>query len=131
LVDRESEGSGETRLETWVSYVLIIGVLVSLFLEVTGIFFFDRSSHSVDISHSRSMFIRGRDFFSFLIQLLHQTLMSLTAARLMALGVAILILTPYVRAVMSVFYFLLRKNIKYSIITAFVLAVLTVSLVSH
>jgi uncharacterized membrane protein len=46
----------------------------------------------------------------------------------MALGMAILILTPYVRAVLSVVYFASRKNLTYLIVTLFVLIVLTVSM---
>ena len=77
------------------------------------------------------MFLQGRNFFTLLSELLRETLTSYSTVRLMALGVAVLILTPYVRAVMSVAYFASRKNIKYTIITAFVLTLLTVSLVSH
>jgi uncharacterized membrane protein len=49
----------------------------------------------------------------------------------MVLGIAALILTPYIRAITSVIYFASRKNLKYCLITFFVLAVLTMSLMMH
>jgi uncharacterized membrane protein len=131
MVRVESEGSGETRLETWLSYVLILGVLISLILELSGMFLFYRASRSMAISESGAMFIRGQNFFIFLSRLFHETFSGITAFRLMVLGVAALILTPYVRAVMSVIYFASTKNIKYLIITLFVLTVLTASLLVH
>jgi uncharacterized membrane protein len=131
MVNRVTEGSGETRLETWVSYVLILGVLISLMLEAVGISLFYIRSHTVAISEDKSMFIHGRDFFTFLVHLCRETALSPTPIRLMALGIAILILTPYIRAIMSVLYFLKTRNATYAVITAFVLAVLTVSLIAH
>ncbi len=131
MVRKEIAGSGETRLETWVSYVLISGVLASLLVEAAGIILFYLISHSADISQNKSVFVQGRDFFTFLGTLFHQALTGVTPIRLMALGVALLILTPYARAVMSVIYFCSTRNIKYLVITAFVLAVLTASLIIH
>jgi uncharacterized membrane protein len=46
----------------------------------------------------------------------------------MSVGVVILILTPYVRVLMSVLYFAWEKNTKYILITLFVLLLLTISL---
>jgi uncharacterized membrane protein len=53
------------------------------------------------------------------------------AIGLMTLGIVLLILTPYIRAVLSVIYFGSRGNLKYLVITSFVLAILTVSLLIH
>jgi uncharacterized membrane protein len=131
MVRMEPEGSGEARLETWLSYVLISGVLISLVVEVAGIILYYRASHSLAISQDSSMFIRGQNFFIFLSRLFYETLSGITALRLMVLGVAALILTPYLRAVMSVIYFASTKNFKYLIVTLFVLAILTASLLAH
>jgi uncharacterized membrane protein len=49
----------------------------------------------------------------------------------MTLGITILILTPYVRVILSVLFFAWRKNIKYMLITIVVLMVLTTSLLFH
>jgi uncharacterized membrane protein len=42
-----------------------------------------------------------------------------------------LILTPYLRVIMSVFYFIWEKNIQYIGITLFVLIILTISVITH
>jgi uncharacterized membrane protein len=50
---------------------------------------------------------------------------------LVNLGIAVLMLTPYVRVLASMLYFMLvERNLKYGLFTAFVLAMLTYSLVA-
>jgi len=49
----------------------------------------------------------------------------------MTAGLVILILTPFLRVILSVFYFALKKDFKYVIITVFVLLALTISLLLH
>jgi uncharacterized membrane protein len=129
--EKSIEGSGETGLETGVSYVLITGVVISLLLEVAGLVLFYLTFHSLAISHGGAVLVRGRGFFDFLYRQIFGTSGQVPALRLMMLGIAILILTPYVRAVMSVVYFALTRNVKYVIITLFVLVILTISLVAH
>jgi uncharacterized membrane protein len=131
MVKNRVEGSGETRLETGISYVLILGVSASLLIEAIGIFLYYREFHGFAISRDGSMFMHGRLFFSYVAHLLRETVSAATPVRLMALGIAVLILTPYARMVMSIAYFAQRRNLKYVLITAFVLVVLTVSLMTH
>jgi uncharacterized membrane protein len=125
-------GSGETKLETIISYLLIVGVVLSLALEIAGIVIFYKSHGNLDILlQDKAMFIKGRDFFSFLYQLFSGESMQNTGVFLMTLGVAALILTPFVRVIASALYFAWRKDTKYVLITAFVLIALTVSLALH
>ena len=131
MVSKRIVGSGETKLETWISYVLITGVVVSVALEAAGLILFYRAHHSLAISQYGGAFIRGRDFFSFFGRVLLRTIKGAVGMHLMVLGICVLILTPYVRAVMSVIYFVSRRNVKYALITLFVLAVLTMSLMFH
>jgi uncharacterized membrane protein len=49
----------------------------------------------------------------------------------MALGTAVLILTPYARILLSVLYFLWETGSKFSFITLLVLVILTLSLATH
>jgi uncharacterized membrane protein len=122
--------SGDTKLEGVISYVLIIGVVTSLLFEIAGILLFYRAYGSLAISHDSRMFLRGKNFFIFLVQLFSGSPASLSI-RLITLGIAVLILTPYVRAVFSVIYFAVHENWKYLVITLFVLAILTASLLMH
>ena len=124
-------GNGESKLETGISYLLIIGVIISLVLEVAGIIIFYYSYRQLAISQDASMFIQGHDFFSFIWEQFQGEHMEGSAIPLMTAGIIVLILTPYVRVIASVIYFGWEKNIKYVLITLFVLVVVTLSLALH
>jgi uncharacterized membrane protein len=124
-------GSGETRLETIVSYLLIVGVVVSVILEAIGITLYYGTYGNVQVSQNQAVFISGKNFFAFIIYQTQHLLGSQNALLFMTLGLIILILTPYVRAITSVIYFAWEKHYKYVLITLFVLVVLTISLALH
>jgi uncharacterized membrane protein len=123
-------GSGEKKLEGLISYVLIIGVVTSLLLEIAGLILFYRAYGSLAISHESRMFLQGENFFIFLARLFSGSSVS-WPIRVITLGIAVLILTPYVRAMLSVIYFAARGNGKYLVITLFVFTILTISLLVH
>ena len=60
-------GSGESKLETVVSYILIIGVVISVLLEIIGISLFYRTYGNVQISQNKTVFISGQNFFAFIL----------------------------------------------------------------
>jgi uncharacterized membrane protein len=124
-------GSGESKLETGVSYLLIVGVTLSLVLEIIGLILFRNSYGNLSISQDAAMFIRGSNFFTFLLDIFRGKLAQGTAIHFMIAGITVLILTPYLRLIASVFYFGWEKNIKYILITLFVLVVITLSLALH
>ncbi len=114
-----------------ISYLLIAGVMVSLLLEISGLIVFYRSYGNLAISQDRTVFIQGRDFFSFIYDQFRGQHADGSAILLMTAGVVVLMLTPYLRVVLSVVYFTWEKDFKYVLITLFVLIVLTLSLVLH
>jgi uncharacterized membrane protein len=124
-------GSGETKLETIVSYLLMIGVNCSVMLEVLGITLYYSTYGNVQISQNQTVFISGQNFFAFIIDQMQHLFGSENAILFMTLGIVILILVPYIRVITSVIYFGWEKNRKYVLITLFVLIVLTVSLALH
>ncbi len=125
-------GSGESRLETIISYLLIAGVIVSLCLELIGVVLFYREYHNLSFMlNNPAAFIQGQNFFTFLLEVAKREGMSNRALLFMTLGVTILILTPYLRVIASFVYFAWKRDYKYVLITAFVLIVLTVSLTLH
>jgi uncharacterized membrane protein len=126
-----SLGSGESKLETVVSYILIIGVVISVLLEIIGMSLFYSTYGNVQISQSKTVFISGQNFFAFILVQIQHLFGSQSAIMFMTLGLIILILTPYIRAITSVVYFAWEKNRNYVLITLFVLIVLTVSLALH
>ncbi|MGA9049196.1 MAG: DUF1634 domain-containing protein [Dehalococcoidia bacterium] len=125
-------GSGESKLETVISYLLIAGIASSLLLIVTGLAFFYISSGNLNISLSNSsLYIHGQNFFSFIYELLSNRYTQDRAAYFISLGIVMLLLTAYVRVIVSVLYFAWKKDLKYSILTALVLIAITLSLALH
>jgi uncharacterized membrane protein len=127
----QSLGSGESQLEAIISYILIIGVVVSVVFEVIGIALFYGTYGNLQISQDKSVFISGQNFFAFIINQFQHVFGSQNALVFITLGLIILILTPYIRAITSVIYFAWEKHYKYVLITLFVLIVLTASLALH
>jgi uncharacterized membrane protein len=121
----------EPKLETIISYLLIIGVVVSVILEVIGMVLFFGNYGNVEVSQNPSFYISGENFFVFVGHQFQRLFVSENAIIFMILGLIVLIFTPYIRASTSVVYFAWEKNYKYVFITLFVLIVLTVSLALH
>jgi uncharacterized membrane protein len=124
-------GSGESKLETAISWLLIVGVVISLALEIAGIALYYHAYGQLRIATDQSMFIQGKNFFTFVYDQFRSGQGGSAAARFMTAGIVVLILTPFLRVVVSVLYFAREKNIKYVVITLFVLIVLTLSLLKH
>lgn len=124
-------GSGEKGLESTISYVLIVGVACSLLLEIAGLALYWHTYGNLEVSQSVALFIQGRDFFTFIFELIRGAHHQMAAISVMTGGIVVLILTPFIRVVLSVFYFGWEKNYKYALITLFVLVVLVLSLVLH
>ncbi len=124
-------GSGEPKLETGISFILISGVIVSIILELIGIILLYYTYGHLNISQDTNMFIKGHNFFSFIYETFSRKHPSGSAVLFMTAGVITLILTPYIRIIASVIYFAWEKNTKYVLITLFVLLVVTLSLALH
>ncbi|TLX97860.1 MAG: DUF1634 domain-containing protein [Thaumarchaeota archaeon] len=118
-------------LETIISYILTIGVLVSLAVEAVGLGYYYATTESLRVDFTSRWQTSGNDFFAYA----WGTLLSLgegaTPLSLIALGIVLLMVTPYLRVLASVVYFTVERNPKYALISLFVLAVLTISLKAH
>ncbi|MCW4024506.1 MAG: DUF1634 domain-containing protein [Candidatus Bathyarchaeota archaeon] len=124
-------GNGESKLENAISYLLIIGVSASVIFEIIGITLYFQSYGNLQISQANNVYISGENFFAFIYQTVTSLFANETALTFMTLGIIILILTPYMRAIASVAFFVWEKNKAYILVTLFVLAVLTISLALH
>ncbi len=124
-------GNGDSQLEPIISYLLIIGVVTSIILDVIGITLYYGTYGNMMVSQAPNIFISGDNFFAFAYSRIQSLLVSENAILFMTLGLIVLILTPFIRAITSVVYFAWEKNYKYVLITLFVLIVLTVSLALH
>ena len=123
--------SGGTKFELAISYLLAAGVVTSLILTAVGIILFYFESGNLAVSEKKSMFLQEKNFFYFLYDLLRGGNSQGMGLRVMTLGIAVLILTPYARVLLSVLYFLRERDFKFSFITLLVLVILTLSLATH
>jgi len=124
-------GKGELGLEIVISYLLIAGVITSLLLEIAGVILFYRTFGNLALQYGSSVKVQGHDFFSFINNLVHGRFAGGAAIQLMTAGIVVLLLTPFLRVLFSVLYFVWERNFKYVVITLFVLVVLTISLTLH
>ena len=125
------ENMGASRFELAISYLLAIGVVTSLFLMGLGMILFFLDFGHWAVSEKKALFLREKDFFHFLWDLLHGQSLHERGTWLMTLGIAFLILTPYLRVILSIFYFVAKKDRKYTLMTLFVFLLITASLLFH
>jgi uncharacterized membrane protein len=113
-------------MESLVGYILLTGVLLSVALLVVGFVWRWMRVGNLRFEHA----IVGMNFFEFILSTLQQMSSQALRPRLfLNMGIAVLMLTPFVRVLASVFYFaLVEHNWKYTLFTGFVLSVLTYSL---
>jgi uncharacterized membrane protein len=123
--------TGASKFEPAIGYLLVFGVVTSLVLVGIGILFFYFDFGRLAISEKKAMFLCEQNFFAFLWDFSRGGNVQGRGIWLMTLGIAILILTPYARVIMSVVYFIAMRDIKYTLITLFVLVLLTLSLLLH
>jgi uncharacterized membrane protein len=129
---RSSARNGNTsKFELAISYLLGVGVVSSLLLVGAGILLYYLDFGSLALSEKKALFLREKDFFYFLYDLMREAHSQERALWTLTLGIAVLILTPYLRVLLSVFYFLWEKDFKFSLITLFVLLILTLSLAAR
>jgi uncharacterized membrane protein len=113
-------------MESLVGYILLTGVLLSVILLASGLCW-----HWMKTGHLRIEYpIAGMNFFEFFISSFRQIASGHLFPRLMInMGIGVLMLTPFVRVLVSMVYFAaVEHNWKYTCFTTFVLAVLTYSL---
>ena len=128
---RNQKPEEQSKLENAISYLLISGVLLSLILLIIGMVLFWHKQGGVAVSQDPSVFVHGHDFFSFIYHEVTSGGIKGLPLQLITLGVVVLLLTPYVRVIVSVVFFARERNLKYVFITIFVLIILTISLTLH
>ena len=116
----------QLEMDTLVGYILQWGVLLSLALVVAGLFWTWLKTHRLWLDHQ----IVGMNLFQFVVEEFRQAAHGEVRPRLLVnLGIVVLMLTPYLRVIASMVYFMVvLKNWKYTVFTAVVLTVLTYSL---
>ena len=113
-------------MDTLVGYVLLFGVIVAVSSIAAGLVWRWLASGSPNVDYT----LPKMNLFKFVAAEIGDLLGGAFRPRLLvSLGIAALLLTPYLRVLVSLLFFALaERNWKYSLFTGFVLAVLTYSL---
>ncbi|HKZ83303.1 MAG TPA: DUF1634 domain-containing protein [Anaerolineae bacterium] len=113
-------------MEALVAYILLGGVLLSVALIVAGLVWHWITAGHLQLEYS----IVGMNLFQFVLADIRQLAAGALRPRLLInMGMAALMLTPYLRVLASMLYFaLVERNRKYTLFTGFVFSVLTYSL---
>lgn len=113
-------------MDSLIGYVLLGGVVSSVVLVVAGLVWHLAKTGHLGIDYA----IPKLNLFEFVVADIRQIASAELRPRLLvSLGIATLLLTPYLRALASlVFFAFVEHDWKYSAFTGFVLAVLTYSL---
>ena len=113
-------------MDVLVGYVLAGGVITAIALVAAGLVWHWAVTGSLGLEYTMG----GMNFFRFVVSDVATIIRTgLGPRRMINLGIAVLMLTPFVRVAFSMVYFgAIERNWKYTIFTGFVLAVLTYSL---
>lgn len=125
-VTATGEPVGQAKMDLLVGYLLLAGVGLSIALIVVGL-----TWRVILTGHfSLDYRISGMNLFEFVVLEIRTAASGQLRPRtLIDSGIAVLMLTPYVRVVASMFYFMIAlRNWKYTLFTGIVLGVLTFSL---
>lgn len=121
-----TESPQQAKMDALVGYLLMIGVALSMTLIVAGMLwqFFRTGRFLVERP------LAGMNLFEFVVDEVRLVVHGEFHPRnLVDAGIVVLMFTPYLRVVASMFYFIFAlKNWKYSLFTAVVLGILTFSL---
>jgi uncharacterized membrane protein len=114
LADSRGETALEIDMDLLVGYILLIGVLVSLVLVLGALVWRWKETGKVQFDYQ----ITGMNFFEFLVAEISLAVHgSLRPRLLLSLGIIALMLTPFLRVLASMLYFMAAlRNWKYSIL---------------
>jgi uncharacterized membrane protein len=103
------------KLETIISYILIFGVVASVIIETVGIISHYYSEGNINITFEPRFALKGANLFIFIGSTFQDFLRgSFTSLNILNLGLALLMITPYIRVVS--FSGLLRHGQKHKIL---------------
>jgi uncharacterized membrane protein len=123
---RKRAQAQEAAMDALIGYVLFGGVALSAVLVTAGLVWHWARTGQLGVDY----IIPKMNLFEFVVADVRQVATAALRPRLLiSLGIAALLLTPYVRVLASLLFFaFVERNWKYSAFTGFVLAVLSYSL---
>ena len=114
-------------LQVGIGWILRAGVAVSLVVESAGLLLNYLQTGSTSPPEWPAP---GGNFFGFTSSVLASISTQADPASIAGLGIAILVLTPYVRIIAAVVYYAVEKDWTYAVITVTVLGIVTLGLVA-
>ncbi|MCL5268907.1 MAG: DUF1634 domain-containing protein [Bacteroidetes bacterium] len=121
----------DSRLETVMSCIFGLGVIVASLFVIIGIILSHHSHTGLDLLKERSDFIHKSNFFRLVNALIGGRNLPKGPLLFVTLGMVSLVLTPLLAVAASFVYFALTKNLKFAFITLVVMAILITSLAVH
>jgi len=119
-------------LEVLIGRILTLGVLFSMILLSLGLIVYVFQNGGLNLTFDESLVLSGENIFMVMRPLFKALLSGENPSRtFMALGILMLMVTQYVRVVASVLYFSMIRDLKYVVITLFVLTIITLSLLGY
>ena len=121
-----SKAAKQFDMDRLVGFILQDGVLLSLALIVSGLFWAWLRTGRLALQYR----VAGMNLFQFVLEEIRLAAHGHLRPRLLVnLGIAVLMFTPFIRVAASTVYFMgFLKNWKYTLFTAVVLTILTYSL---
>ena len=116
-------------LEAGIGWILRAGVAVSLLLETAGLLLNFAYTGQTSLTLSQQWLAGGENFFGFASSTLTSLTKGADPVSITGLGIAVLILTPYIRVIAAVVYYLATKDWNYVAITTTVFLIITTGLV--
>ncbi len=121
----ERRAASGLEVETLVASVLIGGLAASVTLIAVGVLWLRASTGTFQLDY----LLPATDVAAFILGDIRRAASpTVGPRRLINLGVGVLMVTPYLRVLASLLYFVVARSWKYSLFTAFVLAALTYSM---
>ena len=121
---------GPTSLQLGISWILRIGVILSVLFNAAGLLldYAQTGSASLNLVPGSSWNVKEGNFFDFAYSTSRSLFGGLTPVALASLGIVILMFTPYIRVFAAALYYSVERDWKYVAITSFVFAVITLGL---
>lgn len=118
-----------SNLENLISRILIFGVFSSIIFLSIGVCIY--SIQTKEITLEEKWTLKGENLFIVLNNIFSNIFKNDLSYTFMAIGILLLMLTQYIRVIVSVVYFFIIKDLKYVAITLIVLIILTLSIIGY
>jgi uncharacterized membrane protein len=115
--------------EDLISHILTFGVIFSIIFLLIGVIIY--LIQTKEIVLEENWVLKGENLFMVLINIFNKIFQNNLSYTFMAIGILLLMLTQYIRVIVSVAYFSIIKDWKYIVITLIVFIILTLSIIGY